>query len=105
MNRVGESHSEFTPKQGQYLAFIDAYTMVNGRPPAQADIQSFFRVTPPTVYQMLLTLEKAGQISRTPGMARTITVLVNREHLPRLNPPPPGSNGQIHRDEVLVVRI
>jgi len=26
----------FTPKQGQYLAFIHAYTLVNGRPPAQA---------------------------------------------------------------------
>ncbi len=64
MNRVGESPSKFTPKQGQYLAFIDAYTLLNRRPPAQADIQSFFRVTPPTVYQMLLTLEKAGLISR-----------------------------------------
>ncbi len=63
MNRVGESPSKFTPKQGQYLAFIDAYTLLNRRPPAQADIQSFFRVTPPTVYQMLFTLEKAGLIS------------------------------------------
>jgi DNA-binding MarR family transcriptional regulator len=86
MNHVGESPSEFTPKQGQYLAFIDAYTLVNGRPPAQADIQSFFRVTPPTVYQMLLTLEKAGLISRKPGVPRSVTVLANREHLPRLNP-------------------
>ena len=69
------SPSKFTPKQGQYLAFIDAYTLLNRRPPAQADIQSFFRVTPPTVYQMLLTLEKAGLISRKPGVARSITVL------------------------------
>jgi len=27
----------FTHLQGQYLAFIDAYTKVNGRPPAEAD--------------------------------------------------------------------
>ncbi len=37
----------FTPKQGQYLAFIHAYTLVNGRPPAQADMQRFFQVTRP----------------------------------------------------------
>ena len=55
MNRAaGDSHSDFTPRQGQYLAFIHAYTLVNGRSPAQADIQRFFRLTPPSVYQMLL---------------------------------------------------
>ena len=86
MNQADESAPAFTRKQGQYLAFIDAYTLVNGRPPAQADIQSFFRVTPPTVYQMLLTLEKGGLISRNPGVARSITVLVDHEKLPRLNP-------------------
>ena len=60
MNQVPtDSHPGFTPRQGQYLAFIHAYTLVNGRPPAQADIQRFFRLTPPSVHQMLLTLEDA----------------------------------------------
>ena len=77
----------FTPRQGQYLAFIHAYTLVNGRPPAHADIQRFFRLTPPTVHQMLLTLEKAGLISRQPGMPRSVVVLVERDRLPRLDPP------------------
>jgi DNA-binding MarR family transcriptional regulator len=86
MNRAGESPSEFTQRQGQYLAFIHAYTLVNGRPPAQADMQRFFGVTPPTVHQMLLTLEKAGLISRRPGVARCVTVLVDRHHLLRLDP-------------------
>lgn len=86
MNRAGESPLEFTPRQGQYLAFIHAYTLVNGRPPAQADIQRFFRVTPPTVHQMLLTLEKAALISRKPGVARCVAVLVDRDRLPRLDP-------------------
>ena len=86
MNRAGESLLEFTPRQGQYLAFIDAYTLVNGRPPAQADMQRFFRVTPPTVHHMLLTLEKAGLILRKPGVARSVTVLVQRDRLPRLDP-------------------
>ena len=86
MNRAGESPSEFTPRQGQYLAFIHAYSLVNDRPPAQADMQRFFRVTPPTVHRMLLTLEKAGLISRRPGVARSVAVLVARDHLPRLEP-------------------
>lgn len=87
MNRVaGVSRPNFTQKQGQYLAFIHAYTLVNGRPPSQADMQRFFRVTPPSVHQMLLTLEQAGLISRQPGAARSIVVLVNQADLPTLNP-------------------
>jgi len=77
----------FTPRQGQYLAFIHAYTLINDRPPAQADIQRFFRLTPPTVHQMLLTLEKARLISRQSGVPRSIAVLVERDQLPRLDPP------------------
>ena len=83
---AGGARPDFTSKQGQYLAFIYAYTLVNGRPPAQADMQRFFQVTPPTVHQMLLTLENAGLISRHPGAARSIAVQVNRADLPALNP-------------------
>jgi DNA-binding MarR family transcriptional regulator len=87
MNRATDgSNPEFTPRQGQYLAFIHAYTLVNGRPPAQADIQRFFQVTPPSVHQMLLTLERGGLISRRPGMPRSIAVLVERSLLPDLEP-------------------
>ena len=83
---TGNARPDFTPKQGQYLAFIHAYTLVNGRPPAQADMQRFFQVTPPTVHQMLITLEKAHLISRQPGAARSIAVQVDRADLPTLNP-------------------
>jgi hypothetical protein len=74
----------FTPKQGQYLAFIHAYTLVIGRPPAEADLQRFFRVTPPSVHQMVLTLERCGLIRRQPGIARSIKLLVDPETLPLL---------------------
>jgi DNA-binding MarR family transcriptional regulator len=76
----------FTTKQGQYLAFIHAYTLVLGRPPAEADLQRFFCVTPPSVHQMVLALERAGLIHRQPGVARSIRVLVDPEALPRLQP-------------------
>src|SRR5918912_1752765 len=77
----------FTDKQGQYLAFIDAYTRVHGRPPAEADLQRHFRVSPPAVHRMVLTLERAGLIRRQPGLARSIGVLVAPECLPVLRPP------------------
>src|SRR4051794_12473629 len=59
----------FTDRQGQYLAFIDAYTRVTGRPPAESDIQRRFGVSPPSVHQMVLTLERLGLIRRRPGVA------------------------------------
>ena len=86
MVRLSRPAKTFTPKQGQYLAFIHAYTLVNGRPPAEADMIRFFRVTPPSVHQMILSLEKAGLISRKPGVARSIAVLLDRSDLPELNP-------------------
>ena len=75
----------FTATQGQYLAFIFYYTKLNRRPPAQADIQHYFRVSPPSVHQMLLTLERKGLIARTPGKARSIELLVRRDDLPPLD--------------------
>ena len=74
----------FTPKQGQYLVFISAYIRVLGRPPAEADMQRYFRVTPPSVHQMVLTLERAGLIRRQPGAARSIEVFVDQGLLPAL---------------------
>ena len=78
------SGPSFTPKQGQYLAFIYAYTQVMGRPPAEADLQRHFRVTPPSVHQMVLTLERQGLIRRQPGVARSIAVLIDPKDLPVL---------------------
>ena len=76
--------ARFTEKQGQYLAFIHYYTKVNGRPPAEADMERYFRVTPPSVHQMVLTLETNGFIERIPGQGRSIRLLIPREQLPDL---------------------
>jgi DNA-binding MarR family transcriptional regulator len=74
----------FTEKQGQYLAFIYAYGRIFRCPPAEADMQRHFRVTPPTVHQMVLTLERAGLIKRQPGIARSVELLIDPEDLPVL---------------------
>jgi len=88
MNQMsGGPNSGFTATQGQYLAFIDAYTRVNLRPPAEADIQRRFGVTPPSVHQMILALERAGLIRRQPGAPRSIEVLVPPQNLPVLEMP------------------
>ncbi len=76
--------ARYTPRQGQYLAFIYYYTKVNGRPPAEADMQRYFGVSPPSVHQMVLNLEERGLISRVPGEPRSIRVLLRREELPDL---------------------
>jgi Mn-dependent DtxR family transcriptional regulator len=76
--------SDFTDLQGQYLAFLYAYTRLNRRPPAERDFQEYFQVTAPSVHQMILTLERLGFIRRTPGAARSITLLLPPVSLPIL---------------------
>jgi DNA-binding MarR family transcriptional regulator len=78
---------QFTALQGQYLAFIHAYSLIHRRAPAQADIQRFFLVTPPSVHQMVLTLEKRGLLARTSGVPRSLRVLVSPDELPVLVDP------------------
>jgi SOS-response transcriptional repressor LexA len=72
--------------KGKYLAFIHLYTKLHRRAPAEADIQMYFRVSPPSVHQMILTLERRGLIERTPGMPRSIRIILPEEELPELLP-------------------
>jgi Mn-dependent DtxR family transcriptional regulator len=74
----------FTDKQGQYLAYIYHYTKLNGIPPAHTDFQKFFKVTPPSVNQMINTLEKKGLIQKQSRTARSISLLIPVEQLPEL---------------------
>ena len=56
--------ADYTPRQGQYLAFIHLYTKLNGRPPAEADIQHYFRVSPPAVHDMVDVGRDKSPVSR-----------------------------------------
>ena len=73
-----------TTRQGQFLAYIHQYTVVNGCAPAEADMQRFFQISAPSVHSMVLTLERRGFIRRVPGQARSITLIVAPESLPPL---------------------
>lgn len=79
-----KSAASFTEKQGQYLAFIHTYALLNRQPPAEADFQRFFRVTPPTVHDMIIGLERRGLISRVPRQPRSIKLMVSAADLPQL---------------------
>lgn len=76
--------TRFSAKQGQYLAFIWAYSQINRRAPAEADFQRYFRVTAPSIHQMLKTLDQMGLIDKQPGVARSIRLLVPPRELPIL---------------------
>ena len=50
---------------------------------AEADMRRHFQVSPPSVHQMVVTLERAGLI-RQPGVARSIEILLPPEEVPIL---------------------
>jgi SOS-response transcriptional repressor LexA len=80
-----KSGARFTEKQGHYLAFIYTYSHMFGRPPAETDMQRYFGVSPPSVHQMIVTLERNGLIRRQAGAPRSIEILVPPENLPILS--------------------
>src|ERR1700730_4184249 len=77
--------SPYTCRQGQFLAFIHHYTILHGRPPAEAEMARFFQVTPPSVHSTILTLERRELITRAPGQARSITLRLPPQELPPLH--------------------
>jgi Mn-dependent DtxR family transcriptional regulator len=87
MSSENEATARWTVKQGQYLAFIYAYTTIYGQAPAERDMERFFRTTPPSVHTMVKTLAREGFITRQAGVARSIRLQVPPEALPLLRPP------------------
>jgi repressor LexA len=82
--KARQSRVRYTHKQGQYLAFIYYYTKLNGRPPAERDMQRYFKITPPTVHNMVVQIEKKGFIEKKSNEPRSIRLLLSREELPDL---------------------
>ena len=76
---------DFTPTQGRYLSFIHAYTKRRGRPPAESEIAAAMCVSPPSVNQMIKTLEKKELILRQPGVPRSIRILLPEDEVPPLH--------------------
>ncbi|MEO7181315.1 MAG: SWIM zinc finger family protein [Gemmatimonadaceae bacterium] len=82
--RATSRTAPFTALQGQYLAFMHTYEGIHGCAPAEADLQRHFGVTPPSVHQMVVTLERKGLITRVVGAGRSIKLQVAPATLPPL---------------------
>ena len=96
---MSRSAKTFTPKQGQYLAFIHLYTRLHRRPPAETDMQQYFRVSPPSVHQMVLSLERAPASSGgSPGPLAALNCSLIPDTCQSYSDP----TSQNHRVEVLV---
>ena len=72
----------FTRRQGEYLAFIHRFAAKHGVAPSFAEIGSHFGTSAPCVNGMIKTLERRGLLSRVPGAARSLRVLVPGALLP-----------------------
>jgi hypothetical protein len=77
--------ADYTPTQGRYLAFIHAYIGRHGHPPAETEIAAAMCVSPPSVNQMVKTLEKRGLILRHPGQPRSLQILIPEDEIPPWN--------------------
>ncbi|MEX2224189.1 MAG: SOS response transcriptional repressor [Candidatus Rokuibacteriota bacterium] len=82
--RIASLRPKFTDLQGQYLAFMQAYIALHGVAPAEADLQRFFRVTPPAVHRMVLALEQRELLERVPGRSRSVRLLLPANEIPKL---------------------
>jgi DNA-binding MarR family transcriptional regulator len=74
----------FTPRQGQFLAFIHHFRTLHRCGPSELDVSRYFYVTPPAAHLMLVKLERLGLITREPGVPRSSRVVVPEEELPEL---------------------
>lgn len=82
--QISNADMKFTRRQGEYLSFMHQYRLVQGRSPAESEIANFIGVSAPSAHQMIVSLERKGLISRIPGVARSIRVLVDPRRLPSL---------------------
>ena len=76
--------ARFTHRQGQFLAFIHLYRKLHRQGPAELDMVQFFRVTPPSVHGMVVTLGQLGLVTREPGVPRSVRVAIPEGEVPAL---------------------
>src|SRR3954453_16197994 len=99
------SAKSFTERQGQYLAFLRAYARVHGRPPAETDMQRHCQLSPPSVHEMVLTLERLGhtaasQASRAASRCSSLPKICPFSVTPNpSNPLCRGTSGRVDTDE------
>jgi hypothetical protein len=81
---AGKKKARFTPRQGQYLAFIHLDRKLHRQAPAEHELVSYFRVSPPAVHSMIVRLEEMGLITREAGVPHSARVAVSESEIPAL---------------------
>jgi hypothetical protein len=76
--------ARFTHRQGQFLAFIHLYHKLHRQGPAELDMVQYFRLTPPSVHDMVVRLEQRGLVTREQGVPRSVRVAIPDEEIPPL---------------------
>jgi hypothetical protein len=76
-----ENRADLSPLAPSFISRVCPFL---DRSPAEADFQRYFKVTAPSVHQMLKTLEKSGLIEKQPSVARSIQLRVLPQVLPIL---------------------
>lgn len=75
-----------TKRQAEILSFIRAFTDRWSVPPSFEEIARHFHISTPSVSNMIKTLEARGFITRLPGAARTLRVLLPEQALAAQEP-------------------
>ena len=101
-----------TARQAEYLAFIRAFADRWGVPPSFDEIGRHFMTTAPSVNNMVKTLEARGFLTRVPGQARTLRVIVpegpiagTKPRAGRTAPRDTGTRAAIHLASLVIERL
>ena len=94
----------FTARQGEYLAFIHRFTLKHGVAPSFEEIAAHLGTSAPSVNGMIKMLERHALLSRVPGVARSLRVLVPTSLLPGSDFGP-GARRTARLDERVVVSL
>lgn len=78
------SPADYTPRQGQFLAFIYSYTQVTGQEPTERDVERYFKISGSGVRDMIERLEWGKFITCSDEKPHRLRVLVPAEQLPEL---------------------
>jgi hypothetical protein len=81
---AGTKKPQFTPRQGQFLAFIHLYRKLHRQGPDEQDMALYFGVKPASVRATMMKLKELGLVTEKPGVPRSLRVAVPKSKIPAL---------------------
>lgn len=75
---------DYSPRQGQFIAFIHHYTKVSGQAPTDRDVERYFKISSSAAREMIERLEWGKFVACSDTKPRTLRVLIPAEQVPLL---------------------